>query len=361
MTTSRVNEIDLLRFISALSVVFFHYAFWGHTADAMSIMPYPLLASVSKYGWLGVLLFFMISGFVILMTAASGSLRGFVISRIVRLYPAFWACCTITFVAIVVLGTPRYSASVGQYLINMTMLSNFLYVEAIDGVYWSLGVELRFYALVAMVLLVGKIHQTELFIFFWLMASVVLEFVRIGSVYYLLVADYSAFFIAGAAYFLIWSKGVSLTRIAIVVVSWGLAILQTRKRLEWFETDYNIIMSSQIVLTVVTIFFVAMMLISLKRTGLLADIHWPVVGALTYPLYLLHQNMGYIVFNAAYPKANEHLIFWGTAIFVLASAYAVHIFVEKPFSSPFKCALNRFADNVQRLTSRFSGSAGVHH
>jgi peptidoglycan/LPS O-acetylase OafA/YrhL len=139
MTTSRVNEIDLLRFISALSVVFFHYAFWGHTADAMSIMPYPLLASVSKYGWLGVLLFFMISGFVILMTAASGSLRGFVISRIVRLYPAFWACCTITFVAIVVLGTPRYSASVGQYLINMTMLSNFLYVEAIDGCVLVIG------------------------------------------------------------------------------------------------------------------------------------------------------------------------------------------------------------------------------
>ena len=97
MKNTRVNEIDLLRFFAALAVVFFHYSFRGYAADAMSIMPYPLLASLSKYGYLGVELFFMISGFVILMTAANGSLRSFAISRIVRLYPAFWACCTVTF------------------------------------------------------------------------------------------------------------------------------------------------------------------------------------------------------------------------------------------------------------------------
>src|SRR2546430_7955970 len=84
----------------------------------MSVMPYPLLASVSKYGGLGVELFFMISGFVILMTAASGNLRRFIISRIVRLYPAFWACCTITFAVTIAIGEPRYSASVGQYLVD---------------------------------------------------------------------------------------------------------------------------------------------------------------------------------------------------------------------------------------------------
>ena len=85
MTKSRVNEIDLLRFIAALAVVFFHYTFRGYAADAMTIMPYPLLAPFSKYGYLGVELFFMISGFVILMTAANGSLRKFVVSRFVRL------------------------------------------------------------------------------------------------------------------------------------------------------------------------------------------------------------------------------------------------------------------------------------
>lgn len=100
MTGGRVNEIDLLRFLAALAVVFFHYSFRGYAADGLSVMSYPLLASVSKYGYLGVELFFMISGFVILMTAAHAGLRDFVISRVVRLYPAFWACCTVTFLVI---------------------------------------------------------------------------------------------------------------------------------------------------------------------------------------------------------------------------------------------------------------------
>ncbi len=100
---SRVSELDLLRFFAAFSVLLYHYTFRGYAAGDMSIMPYPLLAPISKYGYLGVDLFFLISGFVILMSASSGSLKRFAISRIVRLYPAFWVCCTVTFIAIILL------------------------------------------------------------------------------------------------------------------------------------------------------------------------------------------------------------------------------------------------------------------
>lgn len=48
MRNTRVNEIDLLRFMAVLAVVFFHYAFRGYAGDARSVMAYPLLASVSK-------------------------------------------------------------------------------------------------------------------------------------------------------------------------------------------------------------------------------------------------------------------------------------------------------------------------
>ena len=126
------------------------------------------LAPVAKYGYLGVELFFMISGFVILMTAANGSLKGFLISRFVRLYPAFWACCTLTFVTILALGAPRYEASLAQYLINMTMTSAFVGVAEIDGSYWSLFVEMKFYGLVALVLLLGQIRHSQLLLVLWL-------------------------------------------------------------------------------------------------------------------------------------------------------------------------------------------------
>lgn len=357
MTSTRVNEIDLLRFIAALAVVFFHYSFRGYAADAMSVMPYPLLASVSKYGYLGVELFFMISGFVILMTAANGSLRGFAISRIVRLYPAFWACCTVTFLVTLAIGEPRYSASIGQYIVNMTMLSGFVGVPSIDGAYWSLFVEIRFYTLVAIILVIGRIHHAHIFILFWLVSSVILEIHPVGKLRYLLITDYSAFFIAGATYFLIWTNGPSVTRVAIVTISWWLAMFQSINGLERFEKHYDTSMNTYIVAGIITIFFAVMMLVSLRRTGILGRKRWLLVGSLTYPLYLLHQNIGFMVFNIAYLVVNTHLLFWGTIVAALVSAYAVHYFIEWRLSTPMKTTLNTLADQIQRLTIRSSGRA----
>lgn len=77
--------------MAALAVMIFHYGFRGN-AVGMSQFSYEPMAEAAKYGYLGVELFFMISGFVILMTASAGSLRRFCVSRAVRLYPSFWIC-----------------------------------------------------------------------------------------------------------------------------------------------------------------------------------------------------------------------------------------------------------------------------
>ena len=65
----RFYEIDLLRFVAAFAVVLFHYTFRGAAGEAFTSVAYPELAGITKYGCLGVDLFFIISGFVILMTS----------------------------------------------------------------------------------------------------------------------------------------------------------------------------------------------------------------------------------------------------------------------------------------------------
>jgi len=352
MKNARVYEIDLLRFLAALAVVFFHYTFSGYAAESMSIMPYPLLASASKYGYLGVELFFMISGFVILMTAANGGVRMFLVSRIIRLFPAFWACCTITFLIVTVTGTPRFSASLNQYLINLTMLSEFFDVPSIDGAYWSLFVELRFYALVVAVLALGKIGQAQFFLAAWLAASIALEIFPKGKLRYLLIADYAPYFIAGATYFLIFSRGASVTRYGMILISWILAQIETiRNSLPKIERHYNTNFNPYIVSGVISVFFIVMLLVSLRRTGHIGrNKSWAVAGSLTYPLYLLHETIGYIIFNIAYPLLNPHLILGCTITIMLGAAYFVHIFIEKKFSQPLKKAINRLIDVIQRLT-----------
>jgi len=339
MTSTRVNEIDLLRFFAALLVVLFHYTFRGYAADALSIMPYPLLAPISKYGYLGVELFFIISGFVILMTASSGSLRSFLISRFVRLYPAFWICCTITFLLTIMIGAPRFSASISQYLVNMTMLSGFVNVPSIDGAYWSLFVELQFYALVALLLIIGRIHQAQRFLILWLMASIaltVIEVRHIGLLRMLLITDYSAYFIAGATYFLIWSQGASITRAATILACWSLAIFQSINRLAAIDQHYHTTMNGYVTAGLISSFFVLMLLVAIRCTGFWGRNRWLFAGVLTYPLYLLHQNIGYMIFNIAYPAVNPHLLLISALLGIIAMAYLVHVYIEKPFVSFIK-------------------------
>ena len=355
MTNTRVNEIDLLRFIAALAVVFFHYSFRGYAADDMSIMPLLPLASFTRYGYLGVDLFFLISGFVILMTAASGSLRRFVDSRIVRLYPAFWICCTITFILILFIGPPRFSASTKQYLINMTMLNELVKVPSIDGSYWSLFVEMRFYALVAIVLALRKINKSQFFLMLWLAASIILEFVPISKLSYLLLVDYSAYFIAGSTFFLIWSQGVSVSRIVMVALCLGDAIFNAINRLEEFDSHFNTDMSRSVVAGIIISFFIVMLKISLRKTGRWGHSRWHLAGALTYPLYLLHQNIGYMIFNFAYPAVNPYILFFGSIIVLICAAYVVHIFFEKKLSFQLKEIINNFFDSISSQVARFKG------
>lgn len=350
MTPTRVNEIDLLRFLAAVSVVFYHYTFRGYAANGLSAMPYPLLAPTAKYGYLGVELFFMISGFVVLMTAAASErLRDFCISRIVRLYPGFWVCCTITYVATIVFGSPQVF-TFDQYLFNMTMLSGLSRIPPIDGAYWSLLVEIRFYALVAVVLALGKIHQAQRFLVLWLLACIGLEILAIFPanwipalalryLRYLLIINYATYFIAGATCFLIWSKGISLNGLSVLFASWALAIFQSGASIREFEENFKTGLNSRIIISILTAFFLVMLLVSLRRTGPIARYRWPLAGAISYPLYLLHQNIGYMIFNHLYPTINAHVLLYGTIIVVVAAAYAIHAIVERRLASKMKFAL----------------------
>lgn len=359
MKTERVNEIDLLRFVAALMVVFYHYAFRGHAADGFSPMPYPLLAPLAVYGYLGVMLFFIISGFVILMTASRGSLRRFVVSRVVRLYPAFWFCCTATFVGILTLGAPRFTATFRQYLVNMTLLSELARVEPIDGVYWSLFVEIRFYVLVALLLMVRRIHQMQAFLVFWLLASVALVEHPVGKLGYVLITDWSAYFIGGAAMYLVWSQGMTWLRGGLIAGSWVLAVSQAVAQVPHLQQRYHMGVEAVPIAVIVTSFFAVMLLVALRWTGSFGRRQWLTVGALTYPLYLLHQVLGYQVFRHLYPRVNAHVLLWGTIAAMLALAWTVHVQVERRCAGPMKAVLNRWLDAVANLLSRRSSGGAT--
>lgn len=340
-TKSRVNEIDLLRFLAALSVVFYHYTFRGYAADGLSVVPYPALAPYTKYGYLGVELFFMISGFVIFMTAASGGAKDFVVSRLVRLYPAFWVCCSITTIAAFAFGQSQFAVTVKQFLVNMTMFNNWLGVPPVDGVYWSLYVEMTFYAWVLGALLLGLIDRAQWLLVLWLLASLVLEVFPSYRLRQYIVADYSAYFIAGAACYLGWSRGFSWLLSGLIGASWCLAVFRSTVVLPDVERHYRVPINPYVVAAIVTAFFVIMLAVAMRRTGAIGQMRWMALGALTYPLYLIHQHVGFMIFNALYPAWSPLTLLVGTVSLALLLSYLVHTFFERRMAPIMKRALTR--------------------
>lgn len=344
MKKDYAHEIDLLRFLAAVAVVIFHLSFRGHAADNLSPLRYDALAGVGKYGYLGVDLFFMISGFVIMMSAMKASAKSFVISRMARLYPAFWVCCTATFLMILMIGSTDNPFSFKDYLINMTMLEGFIYVPYVDGSYWSLTIEIHFYLLVAMVILLRKIHWAEQLVIAWLLATMLLQIFRFPALDSFLIGRYSPYFIAGAMCYFIRTHGLSIVRLVAVFSAWLLALDRDVGFLAVMRTHYATSFDTAVVVTVITVFFIVMLLIAARKTGRLAEHEWALLGALTYPLYLAHQTIGYLIFGKLYGAMNIHVLFWSVMALMFGFSYLANAQVERKLSVPMKTALNRLYD-----------------
>lgn len=137
--------IDFIRFCAALLVVFHHL---GCYADAAFE---PICSSV-WFGWVGVEIFFVISGFVIANSANGSGPVLFLRGRILRLYPAAWLCATITLVAIVAVPDASLVQPMPIYLTTLALLPNGPWI---DTVYWTLAVEIGFYLLIFCLLCAG--------------------------------------------------------------------------------------------------------------------------------------------------------------------------------------------------------------
>ncbi len=89
-----------------------------------------------------------------------------------------------------------------------------------------------------------------------------------------------------------------------------------------------------------------LLLVSTRRTGRLGKMKWAAVGALTYPLYLIHQYIGFMIFHIAYPAVNSHILLWGMILFMLAAAHLINVLVDQRWSTPLKNFLNRVLDRL---------------
>lgn len=182
----RYAFLDSLRGLAAISVLYLH------TADQLLqnnlVSPggveyfiMTTMTSVIDLGKVGVIIFFAVSGFIIpfALTKKNGSVTEFAVNRFFRLYPAYWLSIVLAvFVLYYLNGLPEPT---GLILINLTMLQKFFLQPDLMDLYWTLQIELIFYALCVVAYLFGFLEDDKrlfLISMAMLIAALVLATVR---------------------------------------------------------------------------------------------------------------------------------------------------------------------------------------
>ncbi|WP_165549857.1 acyltransferase family protein [Kribbella speibonae] len=339
---ARLHEIDLLRIVAAVSVMAYHYLFSAY-AGGLSDLRFPHADVVARYGYLGVDLFFTISGFVVLLSAWDRSPRSFVISRAVRLYPAYWVAVTLTTIVSVGLSQGRFPVSLPQYLANLTMFNSLPNIENVDVVYWTLWAELRFYAMILVLTWAGiTARRVTYFCWAWLAATFVFQAGLLPHATDLILnTQFSHYFIAGMALCLIHRYGVTPQTLAIVAISLGNAIYRGVGFADRVGIRYHTDLHRPVVVVIIVAIFAIMLAVALKLTSRIGRPWFAVLGALTYPLYLVHAHIGFIIFERLGDQVNHVLLVAATMLLMTGVAAALHHGVEQPLAPRLKRLLDR--------------------
>lgn len=321
-SANRLVEIDALRGVAAMAVVLFHYT----TRFAELYAPQTLASLSFPDGHYGVNLFFIISGFVIFMTLEKTSRpMDFVVSRFSRLFPAYWFAILLTFSITHLLGLPGKLVDLPTAFANLIMIHSFFRVPHVDGVYWTLEVELLFYCGMFMLYRFQRLHLIH-HALIGLLALRLLYFVlerQFGielswTVSRLLILQYIPWFSLGIAIYLATSRHAA--------GAWKQPALTAACAVLTLLIVDSVFVASLAIVLGTTVFLAASGHAALLRHPILV---W--LGTISYPLYLLHENIGW--------SLQLHLLELGIPIDMtilltlagsLALASAVTRWVEQP-------------------------------
>ncbi|MFK5892032.1 MAG: acyltransferase [Pseudomonadota bacterium] len=352
---NRIALLDVLRFLAAFTVVLYHYSFYGYATNKTIGMEFQSLGSVFQYGHMGVELFFMISGFVILLSSENKTISHFIISRVTRLYPAYWVGVTLTTIVIVIYGSEMFNVSSYQYFINLTMINEMFHVRNIDGVYWTLFVEIRFYLLVFVLMLFRQMRFLKIYLLIWVIISILYHFIKLPNlINFFFISNVAPFFIAGAVFYIIYKNQKTLIfDYLILFLSFMSAIMYLNQKFLGMEEVFNLQFNSNVFLLILFSFYLIFYLLCKNILVIDKDKStYKVLGEVTYPLYLIHATLGYIIFINLHAYFNKYILLISTIVFMIVISYLIHVIFERKLGRAMKKVMFHFVDHFTYRAKR---------
>jgi peptidoglycan/LPS O-acetylase OafA/YrhL len=318
----RIGWLDYARLLCALLVVAYHYLDSGPRRGMLDAVDSPpVLEAVARYGYLGVDFFFIISGFVIMLTVGTRSASEFAAARLARLYPAFLVCATLTAAILAIGDRPEFPVSLGQWLANLTMVSPLFGVPSLDGVYWTLHYELAFYFLVFLALVAGLRERLEQLAVLWLAGQAL---AALAGWDVPLLSGHFVQFTSGALLYFCFTRGAAPGRLVAVLAAMALSIGWAMRNTHLLAGG-NPSLDPVIAGLAVASFYALFVLFNFARIPVPPA---PRAGSIVYPLYLLHQNIGFIVIPALASLVGTGPALACVAVSLIALSAAISHYVE---------------------------------
>lgn len=359
-SANRLAPLDGLRAIAILWVMVYHYFdFWTPSGYGMDVLPYgdfffgfPLASA----GWMGVSLFFMVSGFVILMTLERTShLIEFAIRRVARIFPTLMMCGLITWIVSLLIGPPAFKVGIGEFLFSIFSLPpehfgkllGYNDWQWLDGAYWSLWVELRFYAVIGILYFVFRSAWIPVWFVFQALAGLLMigayatDFGTLDRIGSLIFYEYVPLFSIGVVAYLMFSRG----RAPWMIWAMAFSVIHVSLNSLFFKPFHSVDLTFIVGHVLMLILFAAAFLLPLIQKAL----SWnPLVkiGRASYSFYLLHQVLGISILHGL----ATIMPMWSVATIALPLTMIILIGLSLVIYERYEQPLNRGI--VKRFTSK---------
>ncbi len=361
---SQIVGLDLIRGLSAFLVLCFHLGFWiwrcqvNHPPTPRAYAPF---APLSSKGWVGVEIFFVISGFVIAYSSEGATPARFLQHRVKRLMPAALFCSTMT-AAVLLTAYPLREVSI-EWLRSVVF---FPVGPWVDGSFWTLPIEVAFYTLVftnlalrpgrslAPVMAVLGAASTAACLLVLLapkwVPGPVLAFVSASGFPPLacLLLIHGVFFSLGTFLFLSLVHGVTRSGIASLI----LCTVGCVAELVWHDRGVSFATGTQpgwILPLCLWGGAVVAMAAATRWNGAVQDVIGKQgmrvtrqIGVATYPFYLLHDKVGQVAIGGLHRKVGYGAALVLAALFVAGAA----VFIAQVLEPPTRRVMDLFLTKI---------------
>lgn len=337
-TKARLDFCDALRGAAAVLVVISHLVgvFWSSQTSLEKLLGYASLGEVNLpyayfiiknklfFGQLGVALFFLISGFVISVSLSKFNGAGFLVNRVIRIYPVYIAGFGFLVLGLMLVADSNELPYKPLHLVvhSLILLRQWLGYDRIDGISWTLEIEMYFYAL--MYVFFKFKEDNRIFVGYYIFLTLILVANLIGKYDWyigrqLLIISYM---MVGVFFYYYHIKKISKRKLFVLTFFGVIGVLCYFIRIKPLSFGY---FPGYIVAPIIFYFLYQ------KREKYKIGAIPKFFGLISYPLYAVHSIFGYALM--AY-LLRHGLNSWASLVLTLTTvillSYLVHVFVEKP-------------------------------